>query len=297
LGGTALLLGVAYGATMHAFRNDEVTALRALATVAEERAVHAEAQVGRIEAELVALREQVAAGTVAVSEEEGGVPPTEDMALAKGSVFGDPERGARVFRQCSSCHQVGPDAKPSVGPQLNGIFGRRAGSIEGFKYSDSMQRAFGDGLTWDPELLDSYIENPRVLISGTRMNFAGLDDPQDRHDVIAFLRQYSASPQDIPESAPTAAPKEIELPPEILAIVGDREYGEYLASECLTCHQSDGSDAGIPSITYWPEENFVMAMHAYKQKLRPHPVMQMMASRLSDEEIAALAAYFAHIDG
>jgi cytochrome c len=86
------------------------------------------------------------------------------------------------------------------------------------------------------------------------------------------------------------------LPPEVLALQGDLAWGEYLSSECLTCHKRDGSDEGIPSITQWPAEDFVIAMHAYKQSLRPHPVMQMMASRLSDEEIAALAAYFATID-
>ena len=82
----------------------------------------------------------------------------------------------------------------------------------------------------------------------------------------------------------------------MLAIVGDAEYGEYLSSECLTCHQSSGSNDGIPGITAWPTEDFVIAMHAYKQKIRSHPVMQMMAGRLSDEEIAALAAYFSDLE-
>ena len=81
--------------------------------------------------------------------------------------------------------------------------------------------------------------------------------------------------------------------PAILAIKGDPDYGAYLSSECTTCHQADGSDQGIPSVTGWPEEDFVVAMHAYKDRLRPHPVMQMMAGRLSNDEIAALAAYFA----
>jgi cytochrome c len=81
----------------------------------------------------------------------------------------------------------------------------------------------------------------------------------------------------------------------VLAIVGDPAYGEYLSSECSTCHQRNGSDQGIPSVTGWPTEDFVVAMHAYKEKIRPHPVMQMMAGRLSDEEIAALAAYFADL--
>jgi cytochrome c len=218
------------------------------------------------------------------------------FAEEEAQSIGDAERGAEVFRQCIGCHQVGPDAQNRAGPHLNNIFGRRAGSVEGFDYSRAMERVSADGLIWDIDLLDAYIENPRVLVSGTRMSFRGLKDVQDRHDVLAYLRQFSASPQDIPESAPTAIKREVDLSPEILAIVGDVAYGEYLASECLTCHRRDGSDQGIPSIVKWHPEDFVVAMHAYKRKLRPHPVMQMMAGRLSDEEIAALAAYFAALE-
>jgi cytochrome c len=76
----------------------------------------------------------------------------------------------------------------------------------------------------------------------------------------------------------------------------DPEYGEYLASECKTCHQISGANDGIPGISGWAQEDFVVAMHAYKRKLRPHPIMQMMAGRLSDVEIAALAAYFGDLD-
>jgi cytochrome c len=82
------------------------------------------------------------------------------------------------------------------------------------------------------------------------------------------------------------------LSDEILALQGDPDYGEYLSGECATCHQVDGEDQGIPAIIGWPEADFVVAMHAYKEKVRPHPVMQMMAGRLSNDEIAALAAYF-----
>lgn len=217
-------------------------------------------------------------------------------AEEEAQLIGDAERGAKLFVQCSGCHQIGPEAQNRIGPHLNGIFGRRAGSLEGFDYSRSMERASGDGLTWTYQYLDAYIENPRVLLSGTRMSFRGIKNEQDRHDVLAYLRQFSANPQDIPEAAPTAIAREVDLPPDILAIVGDVAYGEYLASECLTCHKRDGSDDGIPSIVKWPEEDFVIAMHAYKRKLRVHPVMQMMAGRLSDEEIAALAAYFATIE-
>lgn len=218
------------------------------------------------------------------------------LAEEEADLLGDAERGAEVYRKCTGCHQVGPGAENRSGPHLNGIFGRKAGALEDFKYSKSMQRAAADGLVWDIEHLDAYIENPRALVSGTRMSFRGLKDKQDRDDVLAYLRQYSANPQDIPESEPTARAREVELPPEVLAIVGDVAYGEYLASECVTCHKVSGGDEGIPSIVNWYEEDFVVAMHAYKRKIRPHPVMQMMAGRLNDEEIAALAAYFANIE-
>ncbi|WGW03810.1 c-type cytochrome [Tropicibacter oceani] len=223
-------------------------------------------------------------------------PPGATLAQEDAQLIGDAERGEQLFRQCSGCHQIGPGAENRAGPHLNGIFGRRAGSIEGFDYSKGLERAFQDNMVWNIQRLNLYLENPRSLVSGTRMAFRGLKKQQDRDDVLAYLRSYTASPQDIPESAPTARKREVDLPPEVLEIVGDRDYGEYLASECVTCHQTSGMDEGIPSITRWYPEDFVIAMHAYKQKMRPHPVMQMMAGRLSDEEIAALAAYFADLE-
>ena len=214
------------------------------------------------------------------------------LALFAAEDFGDAEAGSVVFGKCKGCHQVGPEAQDKIGPHLNGIFGRRAGANAGFFYSQSMQRMGNDGLIWTVETLDAYIENPRALVSKTRMSFRGLKEAQDRMNLLAYLRGFSDSPADLPEAEPTAKGTDHDLDPEILALQGDAEYGEYLSSECLTCHQSDGSADGIPSITLWPIEDFVVAMHAYKRKLRPHPVMQMMAGRLSNEEIAALAAYF-----
>ena len=212
--------------------------------------------------------------------------------MAQAEALGDAEAGREVFAYCAGCHQVGKGAIDGIGPHLNGIFGREAGAHEGFAYSESMQRAGIDGLTWTITTLDAYIANPRALVSKTRMSFDGVEDSQERADLMAYLRIYSDNPADIPEAEPTARATDHDLDPAILALKGDPEYGEYLATECLTCHQADGSAEGIPSITLWPEEDFVIAMHAYKSKLRPHPVMQMMAGRLNNEEIAALAAYF-----
>lgn len=207
---------------------------------------------------------------------------------------GDAERGAKLFmQQCSACHQIGEGATNRVGPRLNGVFGRRAGAVSDFSYSKSMTRMGSDGLTWKFETLDAYVENPKALVSGTKMNYKGMKDPDARASLLAYLREWSDKPRDIPEAEPTISGTDHEIDPAILAIKGDPAYGEYLSSECITCHQKDGSDQGIPSVTGWPTEDFAAAMHAYKKKLRPHPVMQMMAGRLSNDEIAALAAYFA----
>jgi len=216
---------------------------------------------------------------------------------AQAELIGDAEKGERAFNDCKGCHQVGQGARDRIGPHLNGIFGRRAGAHDGYAYSEGLERMSNDGLVWTLETLDAYIENPRALVSKTRMSYRGMKDAQKRADLLAYLRTFSDNPANIPEAAPTAIGTDHDLDPAILALEGDPEYGEYLATECVSCHKADGTAEGIPSITRWPEEDFVVAMHAYKNKLRPHPVMQMMAGRLSNEEIAALAAYFQDLDG
>jgi len=225
-----------------------------------------------------------------------GVLALFSAASATAEQIGDAARGARLFGlQCAPCHSVGPGAANRTGPVLNGLFGRRAASVGDYDYSKSMRRMGADGLTWTYETLDAYLANPRALVSGTRMSYRGMADPTARGALLAYLRDWSDRPRDIPEAEPTARATAPHPPPDVLAIEGDREFGAYLAAECATCHQRDGSDQGVPSITRWAPADFVAAMHAYKQKLRPHPVMQMMAARLSNEEIAALAAYFATV--
>lgn len=77
------------------------------------------------------------------------------------------------------------------------------------------------------------------------------------------------------------------------AVAGDRELGQYLSTECVTCHSATGPvTQGIPRITGWPEDQFVAVMKAYKEKQRDNPVMQTIAGRLSGEDIAALATFF-----
>jgi len=217
-------------------------------------------------------------------------------AVAYAEAQGDVAAGETLFRQCKSCHQVGTGAVHRIGPHLNGIFGRVAGSYEDFRYSTGLQDAGTGGLEWHADTLDAFIENPRALATGTRMSFRGISDATDRQNLIAYLRTFSDDPANIPEADPTANASGIDLDPAILAIKGDPAYGEYLSGDCTTCHQTDGGDDGIPSIVLWPEVDFVTAMHAYKNKHRSNQVMQMMAGRLSDEEIAALAAYFGSLE-
>jgi cytochrome c len=103
-----------------------------------------------------------------------------DLALAQG----DPEAGERVFRQCQACHVV--DAEQNrVGPHLVGIFGREAGAVEGFNYSDAMA---GSGIVWDEETIAAYLADPRGYIPGNRMAFAGLRQDQQIQDVIAYMK-------------------------------------------------------------------------------------------------------------
>ncbi len=210
-------------------------------------------------------------------------------APAAAETTGDPARGEALFEQCAVCHQVGEGARHAVGPHLNALMGRRLGSLPDYpRYSEGLTRAGADGLAWGPGTLDAYLADPRSLVSDTRMAFAGLSDPDARADVIAYLAALSG--EDAP-ATPAAHPADLD--PAILAIAGDPAWGQYLAGECTACHQRDGGAQGIPSITGWPVEDFVIAMHAYRNNVRQNPTMNMMASRLSDEEIAALAAYFA----
>ncbi|TNF64305.1 MAG: c-type cytochrome [Rhodobacteraceae bacterium] len=211
---------------------------------------------------------------------------------ASAELLGDAEAGERLYTQCKGCHEVGKGAENRIGPHLNSLFGRRAAGLEDFRYSDSMKRAGNSGIEWHADTLDSFLANPRSIASGTRMSYRGMKKPEDRANLIAYLRTFSDNPANIPEADPTARMSEYTIDPALLAMEGDPEYGEYLSGECTTCHQVGGGDDGIPSIVLWPQDDFKLAMHAYKSGQRIHPVMQMIASRLGDEEIAALAAYF-----
>ena len=98
--------------------------------------------------------------------------------------------GENVFKKCKACHQVGEGAKNKVGPELNGIFGRVAGSVDGFKYSKSMIAAGDDGLVWTEETLAEFLAKPRDYMKGTKMTFAGLRKEDDIKAINAYLATF-----------------------------------------------------------------------------------------------------------
>jgi cytochrome c len=105
---------------------------------------------------------------------------------------GDAAKGENVFKKCKICHQVGDGAKNQVGPQLNGVIGRKAGSLEGFSYSPAMKEAGEKGIVWNAENIAKYIENPRDFIPKNKMAFVGLKKEDERADVIAYLEKFPA---------------------------------------------------------------------------------------------------------
>ncbi len=106
------------------------------------------------------------------------------LPFAAQAEEGDATRGAAVFRQCTVCHTPTAESR-ATGPGLLGVVGRRAASAEGFNYSPAMR---GSDLTWTEENLDKYLTNPNQFIRGNRMAFAGVRNPQQRADLIAYLK-------------------------------------------------------------------------------------------------------------
>lgn len=118
------------------------------------------------------------------------------LLTAASSFAADAEAGAKVFKKCRACHAVGEGAKHKVGPFLNDIMGRNAGSIEGFKYSKAMLEAGTGGIVWDEKNLDAFLAKPKKFIPKTKMAYVGLKKQKDRDNVIAYLATFSAKVED-----------------------------------------------------------------------------------------------------
>lgn len=112
------------------------------------------------------------------------------LLVAAPAVAQDAAAGEKIFAQCKACHQVGETAKNAIGPELNGVIGRKAGAAEGYSYSAANKNS---GLTWDEATFRDYIKDPKAKVPGTKMAFAGVKDPKQVEDLLAFLKQYDAA--------------------------------------------------------------------------------------------------------
>jgi len=139
----------------------------------------------------------VAAGVAAAqtpAPPASAAAPGNAAAAAPGNASaalppGHPDDGQTVFKKCMACHQIGPTAKNSVGPVLNGVVGRKAGTYPGYAYSDANKSS---GVVWNEDALAPYLAAPKEFMPGTKMSFPGLMMPQDVADVIAYLKLFDA---------------------------------------------------------------------------------------------------------
>ncbi|MDB5699847.1 MAG: cytochrome c family protein [Sphingomonadales bacterium] len=136
----------------------------------------------------VLLLGSLVACSKAPTASETDAPAAASVDTLSGAKFadfkGDPGAGEAIFVQCKSCHAIEPGVN-RTGPSLHGVVGRKAGIIDGFHYSPPMRNS---GIVWSEPKLFEFLELPRHVVPGTMMSFAGIDDPQKRADVIAYLK-------------------------------------------------------------------------------------------------------------
>jgi cytochrome c len=111
------------------------------------------------------------------------------LALPTLALAQDAEAGKKVFQKCAPCHSVGPGAANKVGPNLSGLVDRKAGTEEGFSYSDAMKNS---GITWDEATFKEYITDPKKKVPGNKMLFPGVKDELERDDLFAYLASFNA---------------------------------------------------------------------------------------------------------
>jgi cytochrome c len=109
------------------------------------------------------------------------------VAAASAAHAQDAAAGAQVFRKCLPCHAVGPGAKNKMGPELNGLDGRHSGSAAGYRYSAANKKS---GIVWNEETFEKYIKDPRGVVPGTKMFFAGIKNEKDIDNLWAYLKQF-----------------------------------------------------------------------------------------------------------
>ncbi len=134
--------------------------------------------------------------------EEGAGAAVAEKPIELYLASADPVKGEQVFKKCAACHNADKGGANALGPNLWDVIGEPIGKGKGFPFSDALS---GKGGNWDWTTLGAWLHSPKTFAPGTKMTFAGLSDPQDRANVIAFLNAHSDGPKPMP-----AAPKEAE---------------------------------------------------------------------------------------
>ena len=110
-------------------------------------------------------------------------------ASASAALAQDAAKGEQVFARCAPCHAVGPNAENKLGPELNGLDGRHSGTAANFSYSDANKNS---GIVWNEAKFKEYIQDPRGVVPGTKMIFAGIKKPDEINDLWAYVSQFNA---------------------------------------------------------------------------------------------------------
>lgn len=191
--------------------------------------------------------------------------------------------------QCSHCHSLEAGSGTGIGPSLSALTGKPESPVaaaEGFDYSDALKEKSAAGMTWTSDALDHFLLSPAGTIPGTKMTYPGMASAENRALLIQWLQ--ASDSQATGDINPDVV--------RILAASADPAYGEYLASECVTCHSGSASGGGVPPIDNLPAAYFIQSLLDYKTGARTNQVMKLMTDNLGDEELASLAAFFSPAD-
>ncbi len=158
----------------------------------------AEADSGEAAAETAAAEpaaESAAASAESAAAEAGAAASSAASGLAARLAAADPEAGRKVAKKCTSCHDLSDKKRNKVGPALWGVVGRAKASVEGYSYSTAFKGLEGD---WTYADLDAFLTKPKAFVPGTKMSFAGIKKPEDRANLLAYLRTIGDEPAPLP---------------------------------------------------------------------------------------------------
>lgn len=194
---------------------------------------------------------------------------------------GQASAGEPLFHEnCAACHSLTVEGDQSKGPHLAGLYGRAAGGVADYDYVSDLP---GRDVTWEGDTLRPFLSG-ETGIEGHPV----IEPEQARRDLLTYVRIHT-------RPAPPA-PEEVEVPADVLAMSGDAEYGAYLAGDCVSCHNAAAEATGMETIYGRGVETFLTLMYQYKARAIGTETMQLYATSLGDDEMAALAAYFEGAD-